>query len=351
MLDELKRIRFQLKCGWNMSPHPNQAAVPLREHMVLSTSDRQEAIEAAANALFPMHVDFRHDATPFQFQLCASRSAQTDVMTVDLKAGCRMDIIAEPTDSKYSIEIPILGVSKLDHIGSEIIMSAGKTAGIVSPDAPTHWSDDGLPYTAIYIQVDKQTLHRAYYSLTGDQSRKAIVFDPTIDLTETAGQSLSAIVRTLVEMCEQGSPVIAQSKTASLYQELLANTLLTCFKHDQFDHLDQPAKRTSNRVVKLAEEYIHANSDDIISSSDIANAAGVSIRSLQRSFVDTNGTSPMRYLKQLRLERARSRLLAAAKGTTVTEIAFASGFSHLGAFSVEYRQKFGETPRETLNRH
>jgi AraC-like DNA-binding protein len=33
--------------------------------------------------------------------------------------------------------------------------------------------------------------------------------------------------------------------------------------------------------------------------------------------------------------------------TLVSDIAFDSGFSHLGRFSVDYRKSFGRTPRES----
>ena len=49
------------------------------------------------------------------------------------------------------------------------------------------------------------------------------------------------------------------------------------------------------------------------------------------------------------MELARARLGSGA-ATAVTEVALACGFEHLGRFSTRYRDRFGESPSETLRR-
>jgi AraC family ethanolamine operon transcriptional activator len=57
----------------------------------------------------------------------------------------------------------------------------------------------------------------------------------------------------------------------------------------------------------------------------------------------------MAYLKQVRLEHARSALQSGAAFTSagVTQVAFNCGFSHLGRFAADYRAQFGELPSAT----
>ena len=81
----------------------------------------------------------------------------------------------------------------------------------------------------------------------------------------------------------------------------------------------------------------------------LCRETGVSERSLRRGFKETYGISPRDFLATLRLQKART-LLQCAKVETVTEAATASGFHHLGRFSVRYRKRFGEAPSETLYR-
>ena len=88
-----------------------------------------------------------------------------------------------------------------------------------------------------------------------------------------------------------------------------------------------------------------------ISIADIAEAAGVTGRTLFDAFKKSLGVTPMSYLKARRLEHAHLLLLAAKpKQTTVTDVAMESGLLHLGRFAVDYRETFEESPSETLRR-
>jgi transcriptional regulator GlxA family with amidase domain len=86
------------------------------------------------------------------------------------------------------------------------------------------------------------------------------------------------------------------------------------------------------------------------SSAELAEASHVSVRSLQESFRKSLGTSPMRYLGDLRLDQVRQELTAAAPGAlTVSETASRWGFTHLGRFAAAYRRRFGELPSDTIH--
>ena len=80
-------------------------------------------------------------------------------------------------------------------------------------------------------------------------------------------------------------------------------------------------------------------------------AAQVSARSLEKIFCERYGLPPVRYLKLRRLHATRRALLRSGPAdTTVTQIAIAHGFAHLGRFSADYAALFGEPPSETLGR-
>jgi transcriptional regulator GlxA family with amidase domain len=102
------------------------------------------------------------------------------------------------------------------------------------------------------------------------------------------------------------------------------------------------------RDVKRAIGFMEAKLSWPISVADIAEASGGAGRTLFKHFQDFYGISPMRYLRNVRFEKAREALQRAQPQESVTEIAMAWGFSHFGRFSVEYRKRFGERPSETL---
>ena len=82
---------------------------------------------------------------------------------------------------------------------------------------------------------------------------------------------------------------------------------------------------------------------------DICRYCGVGVRTLQRAFRDYFGYTISEQIKSIRLDQAFRNLKAAAPSdATVAEIAEGSGFTHLGRFSVMYRERFGESPNSTL---
>jgi transcriptional regulator GlxA family with amidase domain len=120
--------------------------------------------------------------------------------------------------------------------------------------------------------------------------------------------------------------------------------------HNYTATLQRADKPIAPRDVKRAIDYMQAKLASPISVGDIAEASGIAGRTLFKHFQDYHGISPMRYLRNARFEKAREALRRAQPDESVTEIAMTWGFSHMGRFSIEYRERFGERPSETLRR-
>jgi AraC-like DNA-binding protein len=57
----------------------------------------------------------------------------------------------------------------------------------------------------------------------------------------------------------------------------------------------------------------------------------------------------MAYLRQYRLQQAHGRLASSEPGeATVTDVALACGFRHLGRFAADYHRRYGRAPSDTL---
>jgi len=103
------------------------------------------------------------------------------------------------------------------------------------------------------------------------------------------------------------------------------------------------------RLVRRAEEYMHAYLADPPSVLDLCREVGVSERTLRYAFQEVRGLSPMAYFKAARLNAVREELKAAdADAASVHEVARRWGFRHSGEFAADYRRLFGELPSQTL---
>ena len=131
------------------------------------------------------------------------------------------------------------------------------------------------------------------------------------------------------------------------YERILVNMLLAGQVH-RFG--DGKATAVAPRSVRLAEAFIRANYDSALTLEEIAMAANVPTRTLLTSFRHFRSTSPMRYLRDVRLDEARQRLKEAS-GLSVASIALDAGFNHVGRFAIAYAERFHEKPSDTLRAH
>jgi transcriptional regulator GlxA family with amidase domain len=71
---------------------------------------------------------------------------------------------------------------------------------------------------------------------------------------------------------------------------------------------------------------------------------------VQEAFRRHLDTTPIGYLRRVRLERAHNDLAAAdpGAGSTVAEIAARWGFAHHGRFAALYQDSYGRSPSQTL---
>ena len=110
----------------------------------------------------------------------------------------------------------------------------------------------------------------------------------------------------------------------------------------------RPCDDLATREVRRVEEWIDAHYGDAVTIDDLAELAGISVRSLQGSFRRLRNCTPMEALARRRLRAAYDALRNPE--ATVTQVATDCGFFHLGRFASRYREVFGETPSESLSR-
>ena len=134
-------------------------------------------------------------------------------------------------------------------------------------------------------------------------------------------------------------------------RRLLASAAVTAFTAETAFDVPRDRADATPTTVRRAVAYLEANPDLEIGVADVARAAHVSIRTLQLAFRRHLDTTPMAYLRRVRLDRVHADLAAAdPRETTVTAVTALWGFPAVGRFSADYRDTYGEYPRDTLRR-
>lgn len=132
---------------------------------------------------------------------------------------------------------------------------------------------------------------------------------------------------------------------------MLAAAALSIFPNTAFtDETIEDRRDASTATMRRAITFMEENADRDISVLNIADAAAVSVRAVQLAFRRHLGTTPMAYLRRIRLDRAHRDLLRADPSRdTVSAIASRWGFASHSRFTARYHASYGVPPRETLN--
>lgn len=132
----------------------------------------------------------------------------------------------------------------------------------------------------------------------------------------------------------------------------LATAMLQAFPSTFLDRCsapgpEQPAPAGIRRAIAFMEAHLAAD----IGLAQIAEAARMSPRGLQAAFRREKDTTPLNYLRAVRLEAAHADLVAAdpTTGVRVPEVAARWGLAHPGRFAAAYRTRYGQAPSTTLH--
>lgn len=99
------------------------------------------------------------------------------------------------------------------------------------------------------------------------------------------------------------------------------------------------------KIIQPAIDYIHANYyKENINVEHLASLCGISAVHLRNTFIKKFATSPIKYINELKMTRARD--LLRSQFYTVKQVCSLSGYNDESYFSREFKKAFNVTPRE-----
>lgn len=103
------------------------------------------------------------------------------------------------------------------------------------------------------------------------------------------------------------------------------------------------SKAEDQERMVYAKDYLIQHVNDPPSLSELSKIIGVNEYKLKRGFKETFNTTVFGYLSDYRLDRARQQLLETNQ--SVSEVAYALGYSSPQHFSNAFKKKFGVAPK------
>lgn len=211
----------------------------------------------------------------------------------------------------------------------------------------------------LHLRLGTAALDGLYERLTGKAPVRPLEFAPCIRPGTAMHARWQSVVRMVLSCTAPSTGPDPAPALPDLLRRQLEETamlmLLTGHEHSGTEQMAGTPAAPAPRHVRAAEEFMRANAGEPLTLAEIAEAAGVSIRTLTAGFRNFRDQSPMQQLRDIRMAAARDDLLqgprTGSSGTgSVADIALRWGFGNFGRFAGDYRRRYGETPSETLRR-
>lgn len=174
---------------------------------------------------------------------------------------------------------------------------------------------------------------------------KRQLLTPGRQTMQTLRQQIVGLTQVIANDPEEGSESLCHDTLMRKAIDLISQTLcrdttLAAAGHDQ--HVSPRC------LLSEVREIFEESGRETIYLYELCRQLGVSARTLQITFKQAFGISPMRYLKLRRLHAARERLLATGREeVSIKRAALENGFIDRSRFAEDYRKLFGHPPSQT----
>ena len=230
-------------------------------------------------------------------------------------------------------------------VGTETVSLRQAESFLLPPDRPYR-----VTFNSIGVGVTTLSLSGLQRDAAGRLDHGVVEVDFSRPVTPAAGRHWSETIQ-YVEGLVSNSPLLATAPLARRELGWLINSaVLACFPNSTLDAETPTNAGDTPQPLRRALSFIDEHASDPITLSEIATAARLSPRGLQAAFRRHVDTTPLAYLRSVRMERAHRELQSAdqSDGVSVAAVAARWGFTHLGRFAIEYRRRFGVYPSQTL---
>ncbi|MFC4950476.1 AraC family transcriptional regulator [Pseudonocardia sp. GCM10023141] len=328
--------------GSTIDPDP---ATALARFPVLGTESLEEARDAVTR------VYLAHELTAPSDRIAMVLNAVTDrVFTLGyLTYRTAARLVMPPTEDCYHVNLTLRGSTYADRTDGGRATTRGGSRGIVLvPDQrnTVRWSPDA---EQLILKIPRRSLENHLGDLLGRPIHDVVDFEFGLDLTTAQGSTLLRSVEFLAHELDRPGGLADMPLAREHLEAFVMTQLLHAGRHQFTDDLTAPAEPARHGRLAPVLEYMQQHADEPLSPQELARAGCMSVRTLHATFQQALGESPMSYLRRIRLDIVREELQRGDPAVTrVTDVAVRWGFLHQSRFAQQYRERFGELPRETL---
>lgn len=265
------------------------------------------------------------------------QSSLTDAMRLTHVAASAQSVQRLHRDARDSHEdcyfavLMLSGTQRMQQDDRRVELHAGDFA--IYDGARPHRLDFSDEWSELILNIPRSALNRLVPGMHELTSRKLVPASPSGD-----------VLRGFLQSIALHFPKLRDKDLAALALHALNMIGSTLALDRQGDASSASARdATLVRAKMLVDACL---GDPYLDAARIAGRIGVSARYLNRLF-NSEQTSLMRYVWNLRLDRCRDELLRSGSGSQrVADVALRWGFSDMSHFSRAFKSRFGISPRD-----
>ena len=272
---------------------------------------------------------------------CVGESTSTAIAGVEIRMGRSP---TKPLPALYpTMACFVLQGAKRVTFGGQALVYRGESYMLLAADLPATGQviegTSNAPYLAVSLLLDPAEVASLLIDIPAAHLRTTSAGFGIGPLTPDLQDPLLRLLRLLETPAD--IPVLAPLAQRELLYRLVQGPQGPLLRDLALagSHLSQ---------VRRAIEWIRADVTRSLRIDSLAAHVGMSTSSFHRHFKAVTGLSPLQYQKQIRLQEARRRLLAAPGD--VTSVALAVGYESTSQFTREYARQFGLPPAKDAAR-
>jgi AraC-like DNA-binding protein len=317
-------------------------ALPLARHLLVQTSDLDEARERVARVFCEHKLAYSQSNHNLNMRQHVVRFGNLALSYITYR--CDVSIDPGKLSTFFLVHFIPKGGCQI-RIGGDDLVGSANAGSVTSPTLPMRMRWDA-ECAHLVLKIDGAALERHLSHLLGEVATRPIEFKPGLEVQFGLGAGLRRLVDFVAGELDRDDSLLASPLGVTSIEQALMNGLLAAQPSNYTAALANRAHRAAPRQVIRAEELIRAHPEQPITIGDLTLASGVSARALYEGFRRFRATTPMAMLRTVRLEHVRADLQSAGPDAKIIDIAYKWGIAHLGRFAADYRARFGELPSE-----
>jgi AraC-like DNA-binding protein len=260
-----------------------------------------------------------------------------------LRLGIAKSVCLEPQRAVYEpvFALVVQGEKRLA-LGDEVFTCGKGSFLVVSVDLPVSFqisrATPAVPYMALAMTLKPAAVATLLLEAATADRVPALAPSAGVGMSDAPTELLEAVLR-LVRLVDQPRDLPVLGPIAQ--KEILWRLLCSEQGHRlrQIGLADSRISQIGRAMRRMREHYT-----ETLPIEELARVSAMSVTSFHRHFRAVALMSPLQYLKRIRLQEARTRLLAHAED--VASVGYAVGYESPSQFSREYKRAYGAPPAQ-----